>query len=179
MIKGGIILPFDGKYPTIGENACIAPTATIIGDVTIGANTNIWFNVVIRGDISPIVIGENVNIQDNCVIHTMQGKPLTIGENVQIGHGTMIHSDSIGSNTLIGMGSNLLGHTQIGENCIIGAGTIITQHKKIPPNCLVYGNPAKLVRSIRDDEMQAMAGSLERHIELAKKYRDQFEDYKL
>lgn len=164
------ILSFDGVEPKLADDVFVAPNATIVGDVTIGKASSVWFNAVIRGDIASIKIGDKTNIQDGCVIHTMDGENLTIGNGVTVGHNATIHSSKIGDNCLIGMGCNLMGHTEIGENCIIGAGTFLAQYKKIPPNSLVYGNPAKIVRHLRDDEIEAIQGAAAGHAGLADYY---------
>ena len=164
------IFPYKGILPKIDSSAFIAPNATIIGDVTIGADANIWFGTVVRGDFQPIIIGKNTNIQDNSTVHIMGDVPTVIGDNVVIGHNAIIHCRRVGNNCLIGMGSILLGYSEIGDNCIIGAGTLITQHKKIPANSLVYGNPAVIVRSLRDDEIAAIRSSATHYSEVAKEY---------
>ncbi|MDY6267771.1 MAG: gamma carbonic anhydrase family protein [Selenomonadaceae bacterium] len=167
----GLIVPYKGKRPKIDASVFVAPTACVAGDVVIGKDSSVWFSSVVRGDFQPIRIGRYTNIQDNATVHVMGDCPLTIGSYVMIGHNAIVHSKSIGSNTLIGMGAILLGYTEIGENCIIGADSLITQHKKIPANSLVYGNPAKIIRALRDDEIQALHDSALAHAELAKKYK--------
>ncbi len=169
------ILPFKGKTPKIDPSVFVAPTACIAGDVTVGKDSSIWFGSVIRGDYQSVTIGEGTNVQDNAVIHVMGDEPLSIGNHVIIGHGAMIHSHKIGDGTLIGMGSIVLGYTIIGENCIIGAGTLITQYKKIPANSLVYGNPAVIVRGLREDELEALAKTADIHSQLAEEYRKELE----
>ena len=155
----GIIMPYRSKSPVIDPTVFVAPTAAIVGDVVVGEESSIWFSTVVRGDFQPVRIGCYTNIQDNSTIHVMGDVPTEIGSHVIIGHNTIIHSRKIGDHCLVGMGSILLGYTEIGDNCIIGAGTLLTQHKKIPAGSLVYGNPAKIVRSLRDDEMEAMMES--------------------
>ena len=167
----GLIVPYKGKRPKIDPSVFVAPPGGVAGDVTSGKDSSVWFNTVVRGDFQPIQIGRCTNTQDNAVIHVMGDCPLMIGNHVIIGHNAIIHSKSIGSNTLIGMGAILLGYTEIGENCIIGAGSLITQHKKIPNNSIVYGNPAKIVRALRDDEIEALKQSAIAHAELAKRYK--------
>ena len=166
----GYILSCDGMVPTIGKDVFVAPTASVVGEVTLGDGSNIWFGTVLRGDLQPIRLGKFVNVQDNSTVHVMGDVPTEIGDYVTIGHNCVIHCRRIGDNCLIGMGSILLGYTEIGENCIIGAGTLLTQHKKIPPNSLVYGNPAKIVRSVRDDELDAIHYSAMHYNEVAQMY---------
>ena len=141
-----------------------------MGDVTVGEGSNIWFGAVVRGDVDKVVIGKHSNVQDNATVHTMGDASTIIGDHVTIGHNAVIHCSKIGDNTLVGMGSVLMGYTEIGENCIIGANTFLQQHKKIPANCLVYGNPAKIVRNLREDELEALQASADNYYELGQVY---------
>ena len=127
-----MILPYRGKAPVIDPTVFLAPMAAVIGDVTIGAGSSVWFGAVVRGDFQPITIGQNTNIQDNATIHVMRDVPVHIGNNVLIGHNAVVHCSRVGDNTLIGMGSIVMGYSEIGENVVIGAGTFLPQHKKIP-----------------------------------------------
>ena len=170
-----VILPYKGKVPKIDPTALIAPNATIVGDVTIMEGANIWFNVVIRGDLQPVVIGRYTNVQDNATIHVMGDAPTIVGDYVTIGHNTLIHCSKIGNNCLIGMGSTLLGYTEIGENTIIGAASLLTQHKKIPHDSLVYGNPSRIIRALREDEVEAVHASAMNYCKLARVYREERE----
>lgn len=168
----GFIMPFDGKKPQIDLSVFVAPSAAIVGDVSIGKGSSVWFGTVLRGDFQPVRIGEYTNIQDNTTIHVMGNQPTIIGNGVTIGHNAIIHCKEIGDNVLIGMGSIILGYTEIGSNSIIGAGTLLTQHKKIPPNSLVYGNPARIIRGLRDDEIEALKESARRYSNMAAKYKE-------
>lgn len=165
------IIPYRSKKPVIDPSVFLAPTATVVGDVEIGAGSSVWFNAVIRGDFQKITIGKHTNIQDNATIHVMANVPTKIGESVIIGHNAIVHASRIGNNCLIGMGSIILGYTDIGDNVVIGAGTMITQHKKIPSNSLVYGNPAQIIRSLRDDEVEALHDSAMNYEQVAKNYQ--------
>lgn len=165
------ILSYKGKAPTMGKDVFVAPSATVVGDVEIGEGTSLWFNSVVRGDFQKITIGRNCNIQDNSTIHVMFDEPTEIGDNVIVGHNAIIHARKIGSNCLIGMGSIILGYTEIGDNVVIGAGTQLTQHKKIPSNSLVYGNPAQIIRALRDDEIEALQVSANNYRQVAEIYQ--------
>ena len=167
---GRIILPYKGQYPDIAKDVFVAPSASVVGNVKIGAGSSIWFGVTVRGDFQPIKIGCFTNVQDNCTVHVMGDVPTEIGNYVTIGHNAIVHCRSIGDNCLIGMGSIVLGYSEIGDNCIIGAGTLLTQYKKIPANSLVFGNPAKIMRALRDDEIVALRASAMHYHECAKEY---------
>ena len=164
------IYPYQGKEPKITAASFIAPNAAIIGDVTLGEGTSVWFGVTLRGDFQPVIIGKCCNIQDGSTVHVMGDTPTEIGDYVTVGHNALIHCRHVGNNCLIGMGSILLGYSEIGHDCIIGAGTFITQHKKIPSNSLVYGNPARIIRALREDEIEALHESALNYRDIAAIY---------
>mgnify|MGYP002622488470 CR=1 FL=1 len=166
----GIVLSYRGKTPRIANDVFISPTASVVGEVQIGTGSSIWFGATVRGDFQPVKIGAFTNIQDNATIHVMGDSPTIIGNYVTVGHNAIIHCNKIGNNCLIGMGSIILGYAEIGDNCIIGAGTLLTQYKKIPNNCLVFGNPAKIMRALRDDEIEALRASAMHYHDCAKEY---------
>ena len=173
-----MILPYRGKASVIDPTVFLAPMAAVIGDVTIGAGSSVWFGAVVRGDFQPITIGQNTNIQDNATIHVMRDVPVHIGNNVLIGHNAVVHCSRVGDNTLIGMGSIVMGYSEIGENVVIGAGTFLPQHKKIPSNSLVFGNPAQIVRALRDDEIEALQEAAENYANLGVEYKRIVEELK-
>ncbi|KKB08065.1 gamma carbonic anhydrase family protein [Devosia chinhatensis] len=148
----------------------IAPNATLVGDVVVGPEVGIWFGVVARGDIETITIGARTNVQENVVLHTDRGYPLCIGENVTIGHGAIVHGCTIGDNSLIGMGATVLNGAVIGKNCLIGANALVTEGKVIPDNCLVMGAPAKVVREIDREGVEALAASADRYVQNARRF---------
>ena len=154
----------------IAEWVYIAEGAKIIGDVTIGEDSSVWYNAVIRGDSNSIVIGENSNVQDNAVLHTSHSHALTIGDNVTIGHGAIVHGCTIGNNVLVGMGAIVLDGAVIEDNCIIGAGALVTQNKVIPEGSLVLGNPAKVVREITEEEKKAILENAYEYSSEAQRY---------
>lgn len=150
---------------TIDQTVFKADGCQIVGDVTIGKQSSVWYNAVIRADTDRIIIGEATNIQDNCVLHVDAGHPLTVGNGVTVGHSAILHGCTIGDNTLIGMGSIILNDAVIGRDCIIGAGTLVTQKKTIPDGSLVYGNPAKVVRALTEEEIASNRHSAEEYVE--------------
>lgn len=137
----------DGSY-------FIADGAKVIGDVTIGDRVSIWFNAVIRGDIAPIDIGNETNIQDGCVLHVDIDTPLVIGDRVTVGHNATLHGCAIHDECLIGMNAVVLNGATIGKNCIIGANALVTENKIIPDNSLVLGSPAKVIRKVTPEEVE-------------------------
>ena len=147
-----------------------APGAVVTGDVTIGEDCSVFFNSVIRGDTNSITIGNRVNIQDLCMLHTDGTAPLVIGDNVTVGHCAILHGCTIGSHVLIGMGSIILNHACIPDHCIVGAGSLVTERKTFPEGYLIFGRPAKAVRPLTDEEIQSLDNSAMHYIEIAKEY---------
>lgn len=167
-----MILPFKGCWPKIHETAFVAPSVDIIGDVEIGAHSSVWFQVVIRGDVHQIRIGNNTNIQDHSMLHVTRGKiPLTIGNEVTVGHRVTLHGCTIGNRILIGMGAIILDEAEIGDECLIGAGTLITQRIKIPPRSLVLGNPGKVIRPLKPEELEFLPKSAANYVSDSIEYR--------
>lgn len=152
---------------TIAESVFLAAGAQIVGDVKVGENSSIWYNAVLRGDTNPIVIGENTNVQDNAVLHVNRNRGLYIGSNVTIGHGAIVHGCTVGNNVLIGMGSIILDGVEIENNCIIGAGTLVTANKVIPEGSMVYGNPAKVIRMLTEEERKSILASAKNYCDVA------------
>lgn len=161
------------KKPVFGKNVFIAPGAVVRGDVTVGNNSSIWFHSVVRAEHSSIMIGDNSNIQDNCVLHVDEGAGICIGNSVTVGHGAILHGCSIASNTLIGMGAIILNHVSIGSNCIIGAGALITQGTVIPDGSLVLGSPGKTIRDTTDAEIADIKNNADHYVEEAASYARQ------
>lgn len=142
----------NNKQPMVERNVFIADGSIVIGDVELRENSSVWYNAVLRGDTSKIIVGKNSNIQDNCTVHADFGTPVTIGDNVTIGHNAIIHSCTIEGNCLIGMGATILDEAVIGKGSIVGANALVTGRTIIPPNSLVLGSPAKVVKEINSNE---------------------------
>ncbi len=166
-----MILDFEGKKPTVNEEAFIASNATVIGKVTIGKCSSIWYNVVLRGDVAPISIGNNTSIQDGSIVHCDIGTPTIIGNNVTIGHNVMLHACKIGDNSLIGIGAIVLDRAEVGEGAIIGAGAIVTPRTKIPPFTMALGTPAKVARNLTEEEVKNLKEHALGYVELMKRYK--------
>ncbi|GCF93380.1 gamma carbonic anhydrase family protein [Enterococcus florum] len=132
----------------------IADSADVYGEVTLGEGSTIWFQSVLRGDSNTITIGDRTNIQDGSIVHVDHDAPVVIGDEVTIGHACIIHGCTIQSGALIGMGTTILNHAEIGENCLIGAGSLVTEGTIIPPNSLAFGSPAKVMRTLTDEEIE-------------------------
>lgn len=156
----------------IDKTVFIADGARVLGDVEIGKNSSVWFNAVIRADSAKVKIGSRSNIQDNAVIHTSKDFGVRIGDNVTIGHGAIVHGCTVKNNVMIGMGAIVLNGAVIEENCIIGAGALVTQGKVIPAGSLVFGNPAKVVRSLTDSEISSITDNAASYVEEAEQYKN-------
>jgi carbonic anhydrase/acetyltransferase-like protein (isoleucine patch superfamily) len=144
------------KKPVIPASCFVAENATIIGDVTLGERVSILFGAVLRGDNEPITIGDDSNVQDNCVLHNDPGAPLIIGKGVTIGHCAILHGCTIGDGALIGIQAVVLNSTVIGKHCLVGAGAIVTERKSFPDRTMILGAPAKVVREVTDDNIERM-----------------------
>ena len=166
-----MIYKFKNNTPTMHKDSWVASNAVLIGKVVLKKDANIWFNVVLRGDIEPITVGEGSNVQDGSVFHTDPDCPLTIGKNVTVGHMVMLHGCTIDDETLIGIGSTILNKTKIGKNCIIGANTLITENKVIPDRSLVVGSPGKIIRQVTDEEIENIKENANDYVANFKKYK--------
>ncbi len=164
-----MLYSFDGKKPVIAKKAFIAETACIIGDVSIGDGSSVWFNSVIRGDRAKISIGKGSNIQDNAVIHSDENN-VKIGDGVTIGHGSVVHCSLIKNNALIGMNATILHGAEIGEYAIVGAGALVPQGHKIPARSVVLGVPCRHVRTTTEDDLLLIKNTLKNYEKLTEKY---------
>ena len=155
----------------IDPTAFIAPGATVLGDVTIGKEASVWYNSVIRGDMAPISIGEQTNIQDLSVLHVDVDLPCVVGSRVGVGHRAILHGCTVEDDCLIGMGSVLLNGVTVGAGSVVGAGALLTENTEVPPGSLVLGVPAKVMRDV-DEELRVRISETARHyLELARLHR--------
>jgi carbonic anhydrase/acetyltransferase-like protein (isoleucine patch superfamily) len=157
-------------HPTLDAAAWAAPSADLIGDVRLGARASVWFGAIIRDDNTPIIVGEDSNIQDGAVCHSDEGVPLTIGARVTIGHQAILHGCTIADDCLIGMGARILNHVVIEAECIVGAGALVTEGKTFASGSLIVGSPARVVRLLADAERQLLRASAAHYAEKAAHY---------
>jgi carbonic anhydrase/acetyltransferase-like protein (isoleucine patch superfamily) len=153
-----------------GKNVFIAPTATVIGDVTLGNEVSVWYGAVLRGDSDTISVGDRSNIQDNAVIHCDPNDPAIIGEDCIIGHGAIVHGAELKNNVLIGMHATVLNNAVIGEYSIIGANALVTSGTIIPPKSLVLGSPAKVVKAISEKQMKDIQENADVYVAKSKEF---------
>lgn len=158
-------IPLKGFTPKLAKDVFVADNARIIGDVELGENSSVWYNVTIRGDVMPIRIGKEANIQDGSVLHgTYKKFGCTIEDRVTVGHLVMLHGCHIGRESLIGMGSIVMDGAEIGEQCIVGAGSLVTEGAKFPPRSLILGRPAKVKRPLTEEEIKALSYSADNYL---------------
>jgi carbonic anhydrase/acetyltransferase-like protein (isoleucine patch superfamily) len=163
------------QTPTIDDSAYIASGAVVVGAVTVAAQSSIWHNCVLRGDINSIEIGSGSNIQDGSVIHLADDYGVTIGNHVTVGHMAMIHACTIGDECLIGMHSTILDGSVIGEQSIIGAGSLVTKNTNVPAGSLVIGSPAKVVRSLSEQERDELRNWADKYVTVARVHKARFQ----
>ena len=166
------IYELDGEAPELPEEGSywIAPNAVVIGRVRLMKGASVWFGAVLRGDNDWITVGENSNIQDNSVLHTDLGKPLKIGANVTIGHSVTLHGCTIGDNCIVGMGATLLNHSRVGVNCLVGANALLAEGKVFPEKSLILGTPARVARTLSDEDANALPRIASNYVENARRY---------
>jgi carbonic anhydrase/acetyltransferase-like protein (isoleucine patch superfamily) len=173
-----MILKFKKWFPKISKKAWVAPSADIIGNVKIGADSSVWFGVVIRGDVHKIRIGKRTSIQDLSMIHVTHykkedmsdGNPTIIGDDVTVGHKVMLHGCTIENGCLIGMSATILDGAVIGEGSIVGAHSLVTSNKVFPPHSLIMGSPAKVVKTLNDEEVANLIAHAGRYVKFKEEY---------
>lgn len=166
------ILSHHGKSPKLGQDVFVAPSADVIGEVSIGDQSSIWFQVVIRGDVHTIEIGARTNIQDQSCLHvTRKRSPLKLGDDCTIGHRVVLHGCTIGNRVLVGMGAIVMDNAVIEDDCIIGAGALVTQGTRIPSGHLALGSPAKVARPLKKEELEFLRLSAHNYVLDGQEYR--------
>jgi len=159
------------RVKTDGDDYFVAPNATVIGQVTLGRDTSVWFNVVLRADDASITIGERCNIQDGSVFHIDAGCPVVLEDEVTVGHSATVHGCHVGFGSLIGIGATILSTAVIGKHCIVGAQALITEGKAFPDRSLILGSPARRVREVTKEEIEHLKWIADHYVEQARRYR--------
>jgi len=159
--------------PEIDASSFVADSATLVGKVSLHANTSVWFGATLRGDNERITIGENSNVQEGAVMHTDMGYPLTVGTNVTIGHQAMLHGCTIGDGALIGIQAVILNGAKIGAGCLVGAGALVTEGKEFPDNSLIIGSPAKAVRTLTAEDTARLLASADSYVQRGQLFKTQ------
>ena len=161
----------DDIAPSVHPSAFVAEDARVIGRVTLAADSSVWFGAVLRGDTDPITVGEGANIQDGSVLHADIGVPLTVGARVTVGHQVILHGCTVGDGSLIGIGAVVLNGARIGRHCLVGARALVTEGKTFPDGVLILGSPAKVVRELTEQEIEALRQSAAHYIDNARRFR--------
>lgn len=156
----------------IDPSVFVARSADVVGQVSIGAESSVWFGSVLRGDTDRIVVGERTNLQDGCVVHVDAGSPALIGSGVSVGHRAVVHGAIVEDDVLIGIGAIVLSGARIGRESIVGSGALVTGGTVVPPRSLVLGLPGRVVRSITDEELETIRRTAQRYVTYAKAYRN-------
>nr|WP_242437980.1 gamma carbonic anhydrase family protein [Streptomyces sp. NBRC 109436] len=167
-----LIFGIGGKEPQIDPETFVAPTSVVIGDVVLAAGSSVWYQTVLRGDGGPIVLGADSNIQDNCTVHVDPGFPVSIGERVSVGHNAVVHGCTVGDDVLIGMGATVLNGARIGAGSLVAAQALVPQGMEIPPGSLVAGVPARVKRTLTDEERAGIKLNAQVYVDRAKQYRE-------
>lgn len=165
------LVPFDGHTPSVHESAFVAPSATIIGDASLGAGSSAFYGVVVRGDTATITVGAGSNLQDNVVLHADEGFPTTIGDGVSVGHGAVVHGCTVEDDCLIGMGATVMNGAVIGAGSLVAGGAVVLEGAVIPPGSLAAGVPAKVRRELTAEELEHVRGNAAHYVELARRHK--------
>jgi carbonic anhydrase/acetyltransferase-like protein (isoleucine patch superfamily) len=165
-----LICTINGRQPSVHATAWVAHTATISGSVTLGPRTSAWYGVSVRGDLETIEVGTDSNVQDCSVLHADEGFPLRIGQSVSIGHGAVLHGCNIGDRVLVGMSATIMNGAVIGSDSIVGAGALVTEGTVVPRASLVIGSPAKVIRTITEEEKQKIVDNAAEYVRLASEH---------
>ncbi|MEV4993659.1 gamma carbonic anhydrase family protein [Streptomyces niveus] len=170
MTQRALIASVGGKEPAVDPTAFVAPTAVVLGEVTLAAGSSVWYHTVLRADGGPIVIGADTNIQDNCTVHVDLGSPVTIGARVSVGHNAVLHGCTVEDDVLVGMGAAVLNGAHIGTGSLVAAQALVPQGMRVPPGSLVAGVPAKVKRELTEEEREGIRLNAAVYLELAKRH---------
>lgn len=166
------LLAFGDLRPCVDPTAWVAGSAELVGDVTLHADSSVWYQAVLRAELAPITLGEGSNLQDGCVVHTDEDFPTSIGARVSVGHRAVLHGCTIGDGALVGMGAVVLNGAVVGEECLIAAGAVVPEGMVVPPRTLVAGVPAKVLRELDDASLERVRANSVVYVELARQHRD-------
>jgi carbonic anhydrase/acetyltransferase-like protein (isoleucine patch superfamily) len=167
-----MLIPHAGRSPRIDASAYVVSSAIVVGDVVVGAESSVWFNAVVRGDIEAIRIGARSNVQDNATLHVVGGRfGTTLGDGVTVGHNAIVHGCTVEDGALVGMGAIVLDGAVVGAESLVGAGALVAPGTVIPPRSLVLGSPARVLRPLSADELERIRSSAASYVEYAKRYR--------
>ncbi|MFC7865242.1 gamma carbonic anhydrase family protein [Streptomyces murinus] len=172
MTQGPLIVGIGGKEPRVDAEAFVAPTASVIGDVMLGAGASVWYGAVVRGDVETITVGARANVQDNVTLHADPGFPVTIGERVSIGHNAVVHGATVEDDCLIGMGATVLNGAVIGAGSLVAAQALVPQGMVVPAGSLVAGVPAKVRRELSTEEQEGVTLNGTLYADLAQAHKD-------
>ncbi|MFG3249953.1 gamma carbonic anhydrase family protein [Streptomyces sp. NPDC048187] len=172
MTQKALITGIGGKDPKVDPEAFVAPTSSVVGDVTLHAGASVWYGAVLRGDVERISVGASSNVQDNCTLHADPGFPVTVGERVSIGHNAVVHGATVEDDCLIGMGATVLNGAVIGAGSLVAAQALVPQGMRVPPGSLVAGVPAKVRRELTEEERQGVTLNGTMYAALAGQHRD-------
>lgn len=166
-----LLVPYGGDEPVVHETAWLAPTATLVGPVTVHREASVWYGAVLRADYGTITVGAGSNVQDNCVFHTGLDLPVTLGERVSVGHSAVLHGCTVEDAVLVGMGATVLNGARIGRGSLVAAGTVVLEGTEIPPGSLVAGVPGKVRRPLSEEESAKVHANAREYVALAGRYR--------
>ncbi|MCP9959824.1 gamma carbonic anhydrase family protein [Streptomyces sudanensis] len=172
MTERPLITAVGGREPEVAATAFAAPTSVVVGEVTMGPGSSVWYHAVLRADCGPIVIGADSNVQDNCTVHGDPGFPVTVGERVSVGHNAVLHGCTVEDGVLVGMGATVLNGAHIGAGSLVAAQALVPQGMRVPPGSLVAGVPARIVRRLTDEEVEGLEENAAVYRELARAHRE-------
>jgi carbonic anhydrase/acetyltransferase-like protein (isoleucine patch superfamily) len=169
---GAIVLPYDGSWPEVAPDAFVADGVTLVGAVTLRPRSSVWFGAVVRADGAPIVVGEDTNVQDGCVLHSDPDYPVTVGDRVSLGHRAVVHGCTVEDDSLVGMGAVVLNGAVVGRGSLVAAGSVVLEGTVVPPGSLVAGVPAKVKREVSAAERERMRTGAASYVARAARYRE-------
>lgn len=158
-------------HPRVHAEAFVAPSADLIGHVTVEARASVWFRALVRAEQEPVAVGVESNLQDGCCVHTDPGFPVVIGRGVTVGHGAILHGCIVEDGALVGMGAIVLNGARVGAGALVGSGTLVAEGKTVPPRTLFLGVPGRVVRELTEEDIERVRRGAQHYVELAQRYR--------